>query len=53
MLAVQVMLGVVRDARIRAERMRKLDAHFRQAQEDVAGALASARSESLFARAAE
>lgn len=62
MMAVQVMLGVVRDARIReeahalqsevgammedvrrlAERMRKLDGHFRQAQDDVAGALASA-----------
>lgn len=62
MMAVQVMLGVVRDARIReeahvlqsevasmmedvrrlAERVRKLDGHFRQAQEDVAGALTSA-----------
>lgn len=62
MMAVQVMLGVVRDARIReeaqtlqrevggmmeevrrlAERVRKLDGHFRQAQEDVAGALVSA-----------
>ena len=63
MMAVQVMLGVVRDARIRqeahalqsevggmmeevrrlAERVRKLDGHFRQAQEDVAGALVSAQ----------
>jgi DNA recombination protein RmuC len=62
MMAVQVMLGVVRDARIReeaqtlqrevggmmeevrrlAERVRKLDGHFRQAQEDVASALVSA-----------
>jgi DNA recombination protein RmuC len=62
MMAVQVMLGVVRDARIReeahvlqsevasmmedvrrlADRVRKLDGHFKQAQEDVAGALTSA-----------
>jgi DNA recombination protein RmuC len=62
MMAVQVMLGLVRDARIREQahalqtevaammedvrrlhdRIKKLDGHFRQTQEDVAGALTSA-----------
>jgi DNA recombination protein RmuC len=62
MMAVQVMLGLVRDARIREqahalqtevaammddvrrlhERIKKLDGHFRQTQDDVAGALTSA-----------